>query len=188
MMLSPAMRRGLAALVAVPSQRLSYQDFGKATGGDATTSNALREAMLQAHLIANVRGPQPDIFNDHKPFVTITAGGWRAMVDGRVEPAFSNGPWVALPPSVAPDDQWHVSNDLDTMVIRFFGFGGDASDSVCEGNARLVAALPDALAALVAASDLLEAVAIREQWPKHYTGWDVIREARAAIQASGWTL
>lgn len=54
-------------------------------------------------------------------------------------------PWRALPPSVGADNQWHVTDAKDSMVIRFYGFNADPKDEDCEAYARFVAAAPEML-------------------------------------------
>lgn len=69
------------------------------------------------------------------------------------------GTLSVLPPSNGVDAQWHISNDMDTMVLRSFGFGNDGKGAASRNIALLVAAAVNSLPALLDRLDAAEAVA-----------------------------
>lgn len=65
------------------------------------------------------------------------------------------GPWQVVRPSVGVDANWHVTDKDDTFVAHVYGFG-HAVDEKSLNNARLIAAAPDLLGALIEIYNLRE--------------------------------
>lgn len=86
----------------------------------------------------------------------------------------SPGPWTVTP-TANPDKEFGISDSESTIVCRLDHWRGDA-EVTQDANAKLIAAAPDLLAAMV------QFIYDVETWEDQGKDWDMVKMAKDAIE------